>query len=54
MVMSCVFQLGNQQQQEYRVIRNEAGNTATQMKIHRSATHNSKPQYVQLTIICLR
>jgi hypothetical protein len=31
----------NQQQQEYRVIRNGAGNTATQVKIHRSETHNS-------------
>jgi hypothetical protein len=30
-----------QQQQEYRVIRNGTGNTATQVKIHRSETHNS-------------
>jgi hypothetical protein len=34
-------QLDNQQQQEYRVLRNGAGNTATQKKIHRYETHNS-------------
>jgi hypothetical protein len=33
-------QHGIQQQQECRVIRNGAGNTATQVNIHRSETHN--------------
>jgi hypothetical protein len=34
-------QLDKQQQRECRVLRNGAGKTETQMKIHRSETHNS-------------